>query len=265
MSQNGQTALARSTDALDYQRVPRPVAAMPKEFAPGHVIAPHCHERAQLVFAESGVMHVATAGGVWVVPPSRALWIPPGTEHSLRMVTAVSMRTLYVAPEAARDLPDRVAVVAVPPLLRELVLAAAAMPVLYEPAGRDARVMALILDEIRALATVPLHLPMPRGRRLAALAERILAEPAEKWPLERCAGEAGCSQRTLARAFRRETGLSYGAWRRHARLMSALTLLARGVKVTAVALDCGYETPSAFAQMFRRVMGTPPSRYFLFD
>jgi AraC-like DNA-binding protein len=65
--------------------------------------------------------------------------------------------------------------------------------------------------------------------------------------------------------FRRETGLSYGAWRRHARLMSALTLLARGVKVTAVAMECGYETPSAFAEMFRRLMGTPPSRYFLSD
>src|SRR3954453_5852095 len=102
MSRNGQTPPARSTDAADYQRVPRPVAAMPKEFAAGHVIAPHCHERAQLVFAETGVMQVATADCVWIVPPSRALWVPPGTEHSLRMPTRVSMRTLYIAPEEAR-------------------------------------------------------------------------------------------------------------------------------------------------------------------
>jgi AraC-like DNA-binding protein len=109
---------------------------------------------------------------------------------------------------------------------------------------------------------MPLHLPMPRERRLAALAERILASPAEAWTLERCAAELGCSERTLARLFRRETELSFGAWLRHARLMAALTLLARGFKVTAVALDCGYETPSAFTLMFRRMMGTPPSRYF---
>jgi AraC-like DNA-binding protein len=261
MSRNGQ-ASTRSTDAADYQRVPRPVAAMPKEFAAGHVIPPHSHERAQLVFAESGVMHVTTGDGVWVVPPNRALWIPGGTEHSIRMPTPVSMRTLYIDPAEAPDLPARVSVVAVSPLLRELILQAAAMPVLYDPAGRDGRIMALILDEIRALSAMPLHLPMPRERRLAALAERILASPAETWTLERCAGELGCSERTLARLFRRETELSFGAWLRHARLMAALTLLARGFKVTAVALDCGYETPSAFTLMFRRMMGTPPSRYF---
>jgi len=261
MSQNGQAA-ARSTDAADYQHVPRPVGAMPKEFAAGHVIPPHSHERAQLVFAEAGVMQVTTAAGVWVVPPSRALWVPAGVEHSLRMTTAVSMRTLYIAPDRGVGLPARVAVVAVSPLLRELILAAVALPVLYDAAGRGGRIMALILDEIRALAAMPLHLPMPRDARLAAIAERILAAPAEAWPLERCAAELRCSARTLARRFRRETGLSFAAWRRHAKLMAALTMLACGIKVTAVALECGYETPSAFTLMFRRAMGMPPSRYF---
>jgi AraC-like DNA-binding protein len=253
----------RSTDPSDYQGVPRPVAAMPKEFAPGHVIAPHEHPRAQLAFAEAGVMHVATREGVWVVPPNRALWIPARTPHSVRMATKVAMRTLYIAPDAAADLPSRVAVVAVPPLLRELILAAASMPVLYDAAGREGRVMALILDEIRALAAVPLHLPMPHDARLARLADAVLARPGENWDAERGAGVSGVSARTLARVFRRETGLSFGAWCRHARLIAALTLLAQGVKVTAVALDCGYATPSAFTSMFRRLMGTLPSRYFL--
>jgi AraC-like DNA-binding protein len=261
MSRNGQLA-ARSTDAADYQHVPRPVAAMPKEFAAGHVIPPHSHERAQLVFAQSGVMRVTTAEGVWVVPPNRALWIPPATEHSIRMASPVAMRTLYIAPDAAAGLPGRVAVVAVPPLLRELILAATGMPVLYDAAGRDGRVMALILDEIRTLAAVPLHLPMPRGDRLARLARRILDAPAEPWPHARAAAEIGCSERTLARLFRRETGLGFAAWCRHARLLAALTLLARGFKITDVALESGYETPSAFTLMFRRLMGTPPSRYF---
>jgi AraC-like DNA-binding protein len=251
----------RSIDAADYQHVPRPVAAMPKEFAAGHVIAPHRHPRAQLVFAERGIMHVTAAGSVWVVPPNRALWLPPGTEHSIRMATAVAMRTLYVEAGAAAALPARVATIAATPLLRELILAAAAMPVLYDAAGRDGRVVALILDEISALTTVPLHLPLPRAPHLVALAGRVLAAPAEPWRVRDLARQLRVSERHLARRFEAETGLSPAAWVRHARLVAALTLLAQGASVTAVALECGYDNSSAFSAMFRRIMGAAPSRY----
>ena len=60
---------SRSTNREDYQRVPRPVAAMAKDFPSGHTIAPHRHARAQLVYAVAGVMRVTTARGAWIVPP----------------------------------------------------------------------------------------------------------------------------------------------------------------------------------------------------
>src|SRR5258706_462401 len=91
----------RSTDPDDYQHVPRPVAAMPKEFADGYVIAPHSHARAQLLYAASGTMRVITADGTWMVPTLRGLWIPAATTHEIRMCGPVSMRTLYIDPAAA--------------------------------------------------------------------------------------------------------------------------------------------------------------------
>jgi AraC-like DNA-binding protein/quercetin dioxygenase-like cupin family protein len=259
MSRTGQAA--RSTDPADYQRLPRPVAAMAKDFAAGHHIAPHTHERAQLIFAAEGVMMVSTAEGSWAVPPQRAVWVPGGTVHEIRMAGDVAMRTLYVAPDAAARLPAGVRVIAVSGLLRELILRACAAPVLYDEAGAHGRVMALILDEIAALPGVGLDLPMPRDRRLARICRALQADPGATRTLEDWAEDAGASARTLARLFVRETGLTFAAWRQQARLLAALARLATGQPVTEVALDLGYESPSAFAAMFRRALGAPPSRY----
>lgn len=252
---------ARSTDPLDYQRVPRPVAAMAKDFANGHVIAPHSHERAQLIHAIAGVMTVTSAAGAWAVPPHRALWMPAGVEHTLRMSGAVSMRTLYIRADAAPGLPAACRVIAVSPLLRELILRAADLPVLYDEGGPAGRIMALILDEIRSLPELPLSLPTPADPRLAPICRALLADPADDRPLDAWARAAGASGRTLARLFRTETGLTFGAWRQQARLLEAMARLAAGESVTAVALDLGYDSPSAFGAMFRRALGAPPSRY----
>ncbi|HWI28858.1 MAG TPA: helix-turn-helix transcriptional regulator [Stellaceae bacterium] len=253
----------RSTDPEDYQDVPRPITAMAKDFPDGNRVPPHRHRRAQLVFAARGVMVVSTPEGTWVVPPNRAVWMPAETEHSIRSWGNVAMRTLYVRGDAAGLLPRRCCVVAVSPLLRELILRAVELPLLYDEDGPEARVMGLILDEIRALPVLPLHLPWPSDGRLGRLCAAIQDDPASERTLEDWAAGVGASSRTLARLFRKETGMSFSAWRQQVRLVDALGRLATGQKVTAVALDLGYQSPSAFTSMFRRALGQAPTRYFL--
>jgi AraC-like DNA-binding protein len=252
----------RPQNARAFQRVPRPIAAMAKDFPDGHRIPNDRHARGQLVYGVSGVMTVTTPHGTWVVPPQRAVWVPPRTDHASRMSGRVQMRTLYLRRDVARALPGRCCVVSVSPLLRELILAATSMPVLYDTRGRDGRVMALILDELRAATDLPLHLPRPRDRRTLRVCDAILAAPADERPLEAWAAEVGASARTLARLFQRETGMSFAHWRQQARLLESLRRLAAGESVTAVALDCGYRSPSAFAAMFRRALGVAPTAYF---
>jgi AraC-like DNA-binding protein len=237
---------------------------MAKEFADGHHIAPHSHARAQLIFAARGVMTISTPLGAWAVPPQRALWMPAGTVHEIRMAGEVSMRTLYVRPDAAGGgLPAGIRVIAVTPLLRELILRACALPPLYDEAGADGRLMSLILDEIARLPPVALDLPMPRDARLLALCQRLRADPGDARTLEDWARLSGASARTLARLFRKETGLGFADWRQQARLLAAMARLAEGQPITRIAFDLGYESPSAFAAMFRRALGAPPSRYFV--
>jgi AraC-like DNA-binding protein len=232
------------------------------DFPDGHRIPTARHARGQLVYGVTGVMTVTTPHGTWVVPPQRAVWVPPRTDHASRMSGPVAMRTLYLRPDVARALPSRCCVVTVSPLLRELILAATRMPVLYDPRGRDGRVMALILDELKAASDLPLHLPRPRDRRAVRVCAAILAVPADARGLDAWAAEVGASARTLARIFQRETGMSFASWRQQARLLESLRRLAAGNPVTAVALDCGYRSPSAFAAMFRRALGVAPTAYF---
>lgn len=207
-------------------------------------------------------MTVTAGPGAWVVPPGRAVWVPAGMEHTIHAHGRLAMRTVYVAPDAVLGLPVDCFVVNVSPLLRELILAAMTMPVLYPLAGPEARLVAVLLDRIRAAHVAPLYLPLPDDSRLRRVADALVADPGDPRPLHAWAKTAGSSARTLARLFAAETGLSFRQWRQQARLLDALRRLAEGQPVTTVALDLGYESPSAFIAMFKKALGVTPGRYF---
>ncbi len=244
------------------QAVPRPVVAAATDYPAGQATRWHSHPRAQLVYGISGVMAVTTEAGVWVVPPERAVWVPGGMAHRVDFPTDVKMRSLWVSPEAAGNLPQACSVVTVSPLLRELIRTAVAIPAEYDADGPDGRLMAVILDQLRVLDQAPLHLPWPEDSRLRRIAEVLINDPALDTNLDALAKSAGASARTLARLFVKDTGMTFGAWRQQARLLKALELLAAGQPVTATALDLGYDSPSAFIAMFKKTLGVSPGRYF---
>jgi len=251
----------RSTNREDYQRVPRPVAAMGKDFPSGHIIPPHTHPRAQLIYAAEGVMRVVTSEGAWVVPPHRAVWLPAGIEHEVHMHGDVAMRTLYVDPRAAPASLTGCAVIEVSTLLRALILRAVEEPIEYDERGAMGHVAALILEELAHGTPVPFHIPLPRDPRLLALCRALLEEPGAIATLDTWAERVGASSRTLARLFRRETSLGFNAWRQQVRLAEAVGRLARREPVTLIAEELGYSSPSAFSAMFHRALGATPRQY----
>lgn len=255
--------MSRTGQIAPSPTLPRPVTLRARDLAPGYHFPHHRHPWGQVVYALDGALTVEAAGGSWLAPPQRAVWVPPGVDHAVAATGAAAFRSLYVAAEAAAVLPDRVTVIEVAPLLRELIRAFTDAPERYDPDGPDARLVAVILDRLAAAAAAParLHLPMPRDRRLIPVARALIADPADPRGLEALAREAGASARTLARLFQRETGMSFGQWRTRRRLIAAIERLADGTAVTTVAYDLGYESPSAFVAMFRRETGRTPGQY----
>lgn len=251
----------RSRRAIDYQDVPRPVAAMADEYPAGHATPLHAHRRSQLFYGSSGVARVATSDGTWVAPPLRAIWVPGGVEHQVVCRGPVSFRTLYIEPNASPQLPKTCRVMEVSDLLRSLIIASVAVPLAYDVTGRDGCLMQLILHEIETAPVSPLYIRMPRSRPLRRMCEAILEDPSTQESIDDWALRTGMSRRTLTRHFRLETGISIATWITQARLIEAMSRLAEGASVTTVAFEVGYESSSAFGAMFRRTFGTSPTRY----
>ncbi|QGY04176.1 AraC family transcriptional regulator [Methylobacterium mesophilicum SR1.6/6] len=246
---------ARSTNAADYQDVPRAVAVMPKSYAAGMVLDRHFHPRAQLLYATAGLMMASAEDGTWVVPEGHALWIPPRLPHAVATHGAVAMCSAYLDPIAVADFPESCRVIAVSSLLAAALIALAEEPVLYDQDGRGGHLAALVLDEIGRAPATPLALPLPRDPRLRRVCFGLIEDPASEADLDAWADRAGASRRTLTRGFRTETGLSFGDWRARARVIRALALAAEGRSPRAVAEAVGYRSAQALRLTVTRVLG----------
>lgn len=227
----------------------------------GEEIPPHCHPQAQLIHSLSGVMLVGAAQRNWVVPAGHALWVPPGTEHQIRMFGSVRMRTLFMPAFTWPRGGQQCQLIAVTPLLRELLVAASAVQAGDGNEHRRRCLHELLLLEMDAAQTVGIHLAMPRDPRLLRLCNAVIGAPADETGMEDWAQQLNMSSRTLARLFQRELGMNFGDWRTRVRMVLSLQRLIAGASVLEVALEHGYQSPSAFSQTFKRTHGQLPSHY----
>lgn len=250
-------------DVNQYQEAPHPVLALGKDYPVGarNATGGHRHSRAQLLYAVEGLMRVGTQDNVWIIPPLRALWVPPDVWHEVVMSTPVSLRSLYIAQPAAARFGERCRVLEVSGLLRESILALVDEAPDYPLNGRGAHLAALALYEIERAPSVPIGIPWPQDRRLRAVCEAVLREPGASRTIEEWADGVGASPRTLTRLFSRETGLGYRQWLRQVHLAEAMSRLARGESIGRIAASLGYASQSAFTAMFRRALGATPKHY----
>ncbi|WP_347403290.1 helix-turn-helix transcriptional regulator [Pandoraea sp. LA3] len=222
----------------------------------------HSHVRGQLFCIHSGLVHVHTPYGAWVLPPYRAGWIPPNVTHRVSFAGVVSGWIVLVAPSAATVLPSTPRVVGVSELLAALVKRAVAWASRDALTDEEARLAQVLIDEIARAPAEPLGLPMPTDARVVRVARAVLDDLGGQASLDMLAQHAGVSSRTARRLFVAETGMGFTQWRQQARLVSALERLANGEPVGTIADSLGYSTPSNFIAMFRRAFGESPGRYF---
>ncbi len=225
-------------------------------------IAPHSHEKHQLIYAIEGVMVVRTATSQWTVPPSRGIWMPSGEVHSIRCVGPIKMRSVFVHPDASLDLPTETRAVSVSTLLSELIKVSVDFDFNCDPDSRESRVLRLILDELTILPTLPLNLPQPTDPRINLICTALQRDPGDGSTLSDWSARLSLDAKTIQRRFRKETGMTFGQWRQQARLLLALERIAVGEKIIDIAGELGYDSPSAFTTMFKKQFGKTPSDFF---
>ncbi|CAG4899520.1 hypothetical protein R52603_02604 [Paraburkholderia saeva] len=257
--------LSKST-RVDFADIPpefaptptHPIRVRSRPMPAGVRVARHTHAWAQVAYASRGVLRMTTSGTTWMVPPSRAIWVPPHVTHEVVIVEDAFLRTLYVNESVVPAGLDACRVVEVSGLLRE-VIAALDTPGLS--AARERLLGSLALDELTRSEPLPLSVPMPVEKRLRALCEAVIADPANTDSLEGWASGVGASTRTIARLFRQELGVSFSQWRQQAILARAIPLLSQGRPLSHVAQELGYQSQSAFSAMFRRAFGESPRAF----
>ncbi|HEX6705533.1 MAG TPA: helix-turn-helix transcriptional regulator [Albitalea sp.] len=247
----------------------RPIRAKLHRLRTDTRVVPHHHPWGQLALSATGVVRLTVEHGTYLVPPSRALWIPAGVEHAVTVVEDADLRTLYLHHPPARVQPWRQCrVLEVSDLLRALVMA---MDVRADGTGavlspdelqRERRIGALVLDELRLARPVRLGVDLPADKRLRSLCQAVLDDPIRHATLEGWARDSGASPRTVARLFRQELGTSFVQWRQQVLLAKALAMAARKLPMATIASELGYASPSAFSAMVRRSVGAPPSQFF---
>jgi AraC-like DNA-binding protein/quercetin dioxygenase-like cupin family protein len=254
----------------------RPLRAKLVRLTTDTLVVPHRHPWGQLAFSTVGVVRLTADHGTYLAPPSRAVWVPPGAEHTVTVVEDADLRTLYVHAPRGRALPLPAAeqaawrqcrVLEVSDLLRALVLELDRQPdgsVSLSPAQlqREKLIGALVLDELRRARAIPMGVDLPSDKRLRALCEAVLDDPARHATLEGWARDSGASTRTVARLFRQQLGTTFGQWRQRVLLAKALAMAAGRQPMNRIASELGYASPSAFSAMVRRSVGQSPSRFF---
>jgi AraC-like DNA-binding protein/quercetin dioxygenase-like cupin family protein len=234
--------------------------ALSATYSSGHVLHPHTHASHQLLFASSGAMTVTGDRTTWMIPPGRAVLIPAGIPHAIRMWGEVAMRSLYFPVTATAPVfaTDTCRVISVTALLRELILRVAEMAALDSRLPAEASVMSVLMNELETARIEPLLLPLPSDVRAMKAAECVLKNPADGETAEAMARRCGLSTRTLERLFRAETGLRFGLWRQKARLLESVRVLVEGGSVTDAALESGYSSVSAYIAAFKETFGCTP-------
>lgn len=234
--------------------------ALSVTYSSGHVLHPHTHASHQLLFASSGAMTVTGDRTSWMIPPGRAVLIPAGIPHAIRMWGEVAMRSLYFPVNAPATVFDAntCRVISVSPLLRELILRVAELAAIDSRVAVEARLMNVLMDELGSARIERLLLSLPSDARAVKAAESVLKNPADSATAETLARRCGLSTRTLERLFRAETGMRFGLWRQKARLLESVRVLVEGGSVTDAALESGYSSVSAYIAAFKETFGCTP-------
>lgn len=239
-------------------RLPRPLYSRNESLAPGSWTEVHVHAWCQLSYAISGVLGVRTSYGDYVAPPRYAVWIPPAVEHQVVSRQRTEMRSFYLDPNIAIAMSPTCTVLEVTPLVRELIRKVSLLPVEYDQNGTAGRLVAVLMDELAGLHQAGFVIPLPKDRRLLTICATLQENPGDARTLAQWASVAGASERTLARLFYQDTGMSFGSWRQRLRLVMSLDALDAGENITAVAMNHGYGSTSAFIAAFRTAFGFTP-------
>jgi AraC-like DNA-binding protein len=224
----------------------------------------HAHDLHQLEYAFHGTVEVDTETANFLLPPQQAAWIPSGVDHRTTIRTTVRTISVFFESNLVPDPGGRVRILAVPPVLREMMIYSGRWPIDRSTSDPIADAYFIALGRLVSEALdseAPLFLPTSSDPVLA-VALTWTRENLDTATMGEVAHHVGLSERSLRRRFEAGLGMSWRNYVIQARLLQAMALLAEpGPSVLQVANAVGFESLSSFNRAFRARTGATPSAY----
>lgn len=217
---------------------------------------PHSHPTHELLWNRQGASSATIGPRTWTITPSVGLWIPAGVLHSATAPAGTWYRTAHVDTRTASPLPAEPVAVEVTPLVTLLL----ERLVDQSLQARSRELTEHMVFDLLEPSPHALLVQKPTSALLRPVVAALEARPGDGRTLADWAALLGVSARTVTRAFRAETGLSFGAWQAALRAQHAALLLGSGLPVEEVAVRVGYRSASAFGVSFRRTTGLTPGQ-----
>ena len=228
----------------------------------------HSHEVHQIEYAIGGVVEVETDTAHYLLPPQQAAWLPAGLDHQATMNPDVKTVAVMFDPALVGDPGDRARILAVSPLIREMMIYALRWPIDRGPGSEEEdrvsdgffRTLAnLVSDALDHEA--PLSLPTSE-QPIVAAAMAYTKQHLNSVTSHEVSRTVAVSERTLRRLFSETLGLSWRTYLLHARMLRAMALLAApGQSVQETASAVGFGSLSSFTRAFTQFIGETPSTY----
>lgn len=217
----------------------------------------HQHAKGQLLYAQRGCIKITLDDQLCFLPAGCIAWIPPNTAHRAEMKKVTGYRSVYFDTEKITTLPQHITVFVATTLFIELLERIA-----YSAFNSDwsegilYHLLQVCLDELSSAQQKSVTLKFPQDRRLNQLTEEDYL-----LTLKQLALRVGASEKTIARIFLRETGLSFQQWRKQWRYLRALELLPLYNKISPVTEALQFSSDSAFITFFKSITGITPAAY----
>ncbi|KAB0491868.1 AraC family transcriptional regulator [Pseudomonas vancouverensis] len=252
---------SKHIDLLEFNELPSAVYFRYADFNAHEYAAPHRHPWGTLEYAAHGILHMDVDGSRFMSPPQYAVWVPPHIEHSFYSHQPINYRAVCLAPSLCPELPRQACTLAISDILKAILKDFAARDVKIPEQEADQRLAQVLVDQLQRAPVHECYLPYARSAGLLGILEALQAEPGDNRPLADWAERIHVSERTLARQFVRELGMSFGEWRQRLRFLVAIEALETRRSIQEIAFDLGYSSGSAFIAMFQRQAGCTPEQY----
>ncbi|WP_076587999.1 AraC family transcriptional regulator [Vibrio ostreicida] len=216
----------------------------------------HQHRKGQLLFAPQGCMSFALNNAICILPPTKAVWIPPSTQHRAKMTNTVAYRSLYFDCSDFKY-PNDIIIIEVNALLKALIDKIALWS-WDKPEHEMKNTIALFWEEFYAAKRHSFQIPLPANRRFKQFREQLMNDTFLVPSLTSFADSVGASTKTVTRLFKTETGMSYQDWKQQWRLLKGIELLSRDLQVNDVSHWLGFSSDSAFIAFFKKQTGQTP-------